>query len=669
MNTMELVHFVSTGERPSQRPLPIPAPHCEELLRPVRAAMVRARQFLLSAQRSDGAWLSPQTTDASLASQFIFLLAYRGDAQTVLAEQAAATILDLQSPGGGWTRAPGGPADLSISVQAYFALKLTGVAASDQRMARARVAIRQLGGADSADGITRYYLALFGQIDYDCCSVIRPELLLRERHRCISILAPLALVWSHRAMRPVSIERGVRELFIEHSASWPALPLEAVASCPRAAVQRRWLGTILDSKLSMLQGSFERFGWTPLRNRGLRRAESQLLQNIEPTHVSRLDFSALVWHAIALQAVGFSRDRGELLFCEEKINECVPVDDDLDRAQPRVRVTGASDTIAVLQSLAASGLAPHHPCAAAGIGWLRRHKKCARARLTAIDLACVLRAIGDVAGEQVQGGVLPDIQLLRHPAQRWRRVQGPVPSRLHRLTKLLVRQLIEQQDADGGWGVASGSRSVPDATAAVLEAISRFGPRAHGMSHVVTRGVNFLRRTQRADGRWDSATGVRYVHGTSLAVRGLLAAGVASEDDTVAAGINWLIVHQHPSGGWGETVLAGNNGDRGEFAAGPATASQTAWALFALVAAGRANSEAARRAIHFLLETQDQDGSWREVPFVHRDSEANLWFRSELHSVSEPLMALSIWRAATAHRVQELESTPLRLVGTTDPRL
>ena len=75
---------------------------------------------------------------------------------------------------------------------------------------------------------TRLWLALLGQIDYDCCPPIAPEWLLTapctgslpatdERR-----LAALSVVWSLRPRREVELARGVRELFIESPRDWPA---------------------------------------------------------------------------------------------------------------------------------------------------------------------------------------------------------------------------------------------------------------------------------------------------------------------------------------------------------------------------------------------------------------------------------------------------------------
>ena len=60
---------------------------------------------------------------------------------------SARFILDQQLPEGGWNNYPDGPADLSVSVKAYFALKLAGHNPDAPHMRRACEVIRGLGGA------------------------------------------------------------------------------------------------------------------------------------------------------------------------------------------------------------------------------------------------------------------------------------------------------------------------------------------------------------------------------------------------------------------------------------------------------------------------------------------------------------------------------------------
>src|SRR6185503_10323622 len=156
MNSMELVRFPTRSLRPSpSRPAKrLPPPFNTELIGPVRNAIVRTRQLLISQQQDDGTWLGRQSADVSLASQHIFLLTYRKRDDAELIQQCAATIVQAQQEDGGWSLAPNAPSDVSASVQAYFALKLAGLDPSGEVLQHARHRIRQLGGADAADSNT-----------------------------------------------------------------------------------------------------------------------------------------------------------------------------------------------------------------------------------------------------------------------------------------------------------------------------------------------------------------------------------------------------------------------------------------------------------------------------------------------------------------------------------
>src|SRR5262249_39571315 len=134
---------------------------------------------------------------------------------------------------GGWAIYPGGNVDISASVKAYFALKLTGHDPDAPEMRRARAAIRAHGGADAVNSFTRFYLALLGQISYDQCPAVPPELVLLPRWFPINLFKVSA--WSRTIIVPLSImsacqpvvkldERlGIAELFLQPPDCWPPL--------------------------------------------------------------------------------------------------------------------------------------------------------------------------------------------------------------------------------------------------------------------------------------------------------------------------------------------------------------------------------------------------------------------------------------------------------------
>jgi squalene-hopene/tetraprenyl-beta-curcumene cyclase len=78
----------------------------------------------------------------------------------------------------------------------------------------------------------------------------------------------------------------------------------------------------------------------------------------------------------------------------------------------------------------------------------------------------------------------------------------------------------------------------------------------------------------------------------------------------VRRGVDWLEAHQNADGGWGESC--GSYVDPELHGVGPSTASQTAWALLALLAAGEVNGATVQRGVSYLISTQNSDGCWDE---------------------------------------------------------
>ena len=74
---------------------------------------------------------------------------------------------------------------------------------------------------------------------------------------------------------------------------------------------------------------------------------------------------------------------------------------------------------------------------------------------------------------------------------------------------------------------------------------------------------------------------------------------------------------------------------------GTSTASQTAWALLALIAAGRTDTLAARRGIAWLIETQRGDGNWDEPFYTGTGFPGDFYINYHLYRVVFPIMALA----------------------------
>jgi squalene-hopene/tetraprenyl-beta-curcumene cyclase len=216
------------------------------------------------------------------------------------------------------------------------------------------------------------------------------------------------------------------------------------------------------------------------------------------------------------------------------------------------------------------------------------------------------------------------------------------------------------QNSDGGWAAfdrdvdwqvlekvpfadhnAMLDPSCPDITARVLEALGHFGYRRGHPS--VDCAVEFLRRTQTADGTWPGRWGVNFLYGAWQVLQGLRAIDFPIRDPMVRRAAAWLKRVQQPSGAWGESCASYD--DPRLAGVGTATASQTAWALLGLIAAGEADSPEAEAGVQWLIDTQQEDGTWEEEPFTGTGFPKVFYLKYHMYSLYFPLMALGRSRA------------------------
>ena len=172
------------------------------------------------------------------------------------------------------------------------------------------------------------------------------------------------------------------------------------------------------------------------------------------------------------------------------------------------------------------------------------------------------------------------------------------------------REWIEgMQSRDGGWAAFDVNNleyylnNIPfsdhgalldppteDVTARCISMLAQLGETAQ-TSKAVADGVDYLRRTQLAEGSWYGRWGLNYVYGTWSVLCALNAAGVSHQDPMMRKAVDWLVSIQNADGGWGEDATSYRLDYEG-FDGAPTTASQTAWALLGLMAAGEVDHPA-----------------------------------------------------------------------------
>jgi len=230
-----------------------------------------------------------------------------------------------------------------------------------------------------------------------------------------------------------------------------------------------------------------------------------------------------------------------------------------------------------------------------------------------------------------------------------------------------LRWILDMQSSDGGWAAFDKDNNweflsnVPfadhnamldptcaDITGRVLESLGAFGlTRTHPE---VRRAVDYLVRTQQADGSWYGRWGVAYIYGTCFALRGLRAAGEDDREVHVLRAGEWLRAIQNADGGWGESCASYDNDG---FTPAKSTPSQTAWAVLGLLAGGDTTSRSLHQGIEYLLETQRPDGSWNESLSTGTGFPKVFYLTYHFYRLYFPLLALAEFARLTNPRATE----------------
>ena len=642
---------------------------------PLAKGIEQTANWLLSHQDERGFWCGELEGDTILESEYLLLQTWLGREQSEVAQQAAEYVRRQQMPGGGWGLFPGGNPEISASVKAYFALKIVGDDPEQPHMLRAREAIIALGGADAVNSFTRFYLALLGQISYDHCPAVPPEMMLFPRWSPLNIyrmsawsrtiVVPLAIMWSKRPVRELPAEQGISELFLRVPEDWGELRCPGVKASSKAFSWDRFFRTA-DSSLKWL----EKHGITPLRGTSLRMAEQWMTDRFSGSDGLGAIFPPIIWSVVALKCLGYGDESPEVRYCHDQLDALCIQENDTVRLQPCK--SPVWDTTFALRALCESGVPTTHKAIENGVDWLlakevtRKGDWATTVRAkpggwffehnneyypdlddTAMALM-VLRQQFDAEDATIFSGRMSDVSTAYRQVGKVDQAQAAA--------KRAREWVLAMQNSDGGWGAfdrdndaeflchvpfadhnAMIDPSTPDLTARVLESLGFWGMQLGDPA--IDRAVRYVMDAQQRDGAWFGRWGVNYIYGTWQVMVGLRAVGMRHDDPVMVDGARWLLAHQQDCGGWGETPKSYDDPSlRGQ---GPVTASQTAWALLGLVAAGYGNDSAVESGVEYLLRTQKADGTWDEPEFTGTGFPRVFYLRYHMYPIYFPLMALS----------------------------
>lgn len=622
-------------------------------------AIDRSQTYLLSLQNPAGYWWAHLESNVTITAEVVLLHKIWGTDSTRPLHKAEAYLRSQQRDHGGWELFYGDGGELSTSVEAYMALRLLGVSASDPVLLRAKAFILSRGGVSKTRIFTKFHLALIGCYDWRGVPSIPPAIMLLPDWFPFTIYemsswargstVPLLIVFDRQPVYPFDIT--LDELYAEGID-------RATHQLPKNG---NWGDIFLP--IDQLFKLAKTFNLMPFRREGIRAAEKWVLERQEATGDWGGIIPAMLNSLLALRALDYQVDDPIVTRGLQAVDHFAVESADTYWIQPCV--SPVWDTALVIRSLVDSGLPSDHLALVQGGEWLLQKQildygdwvvKNRRGKPGAWSFEFENRFYPDVDDTAVVVMALDDVTL---PHEKLK--QAAIDR--------AVAWIATMQCAPGGWAAfdldnnqdwlnavpygdlkAMIDPNTADVTARVLEMAGQLGTETQSQiysSESIDRALTYLLQEQEPEGCWFGRWGVNYIYGTSGVLSALATIAPTTCRSAIDRGAAWLISCQNLDGGWGETCRSYNDPSlKGQ---GTSTASQTAWALIGLLAAGDASGSFALPAIHrgieYLLTTQQPDGTWNEVEYTGTGFPCHFYLNYHLYRQHFPLTALGKYRS------------------------
>ncbi|MEU4079248.1 squalene--hopene cyclase [Streptomyces venezuelae] len=609
-------------------------------------AAARAVEHLLARQDPEGWWKGDLETNVTMDAEDLLLRQFLGIRDEDTTRAAALHIRRQQCEDGAWATFYGGPGELSATVEAYVALRLAGDPPEAPHMARASAWVRARGGIAAARVFTRIWLALFGWWRWEDLPELPPELLFLPKWFPLNIydfgcwarqtIVPLTVVSAKRPVRPAPFP--LDELHTDPERPDPPRPLAPATG---------WDG--LFQRLDKALHAYHRVAPRALRRTAMNLAARWIVERQENDGCWGGIQPPAVYSVIALHLLGYDLKHPVMRAGLESLDRFAVWREDGSRMIEACQ-SPVWDTCLATIALADAGLAPDHPALVKAADWMLDEE------ITRTGDWAVRRPELPPGGWafEFHNDTYPDIDDTAEVLLALRRVRHPDPARVDAAVARGIRWTLGMQSKGGAWAAFDADNTSPfpnklpfcdfgevidppsaDVTAHVVEMLAYEGlaqdPRAR-------RGIDWLLAEQEPNGAWFGRWGVNHVYGTGSVLPALTAAGLPVSHPAVRRAVGWLGSVQNDDGGWGEDLRSYKEEEW--VGRGPSTASQTAWALIALLAAGERDSEPVRRGVAWLAGSQREDGSWDEPYFTGTGFPWDFSINYHLYRQVFPLTAL-----------------------------
>jgi squalene-hopene/tetraprenyl-beta-curcumene cyclase len=594
-------------------------------------AIEDALNWLDDNQSPEGFWVGMLESNSCMESEWLLAMHFLGVRQDPKKEKMVQSILNAQRDDGSWETYYNAPAgDINTTVEAYAALRSTGMSPEAAPLKKAREWILTHGGLTRIRMFTRYWLALIGEWPWSETPTIPPEIIALPLWFPFNIynfsswaratLLPISILSTRRAVRPLSANCRLDELFPQGRAA-------ADYRLPKKGTLFSWPGAfrLVDRCLHI----YREVGFTPGRESAIKACLEWIIRHQDADGAWGGIQPPWIYSLMALSVEGYGLDHPVVRTSLDALNRHWSYEKNGGLHIQACESIVWDTFLALLAMLDCGCNFRKSPHLQAAVEWVLDKQiqepgdwqvKVKNVRPGGWAFERANRAYPDIDDTAVGLIVLARLRTIY-----------PNRSKLEKAIQLAKEWILAMQCRNGGWAAFDKDNdkailtSIPfsdfgetldppsvDVTGHVVEALGLLGMTL--ADPVVSRAVNYIRNEQEPEGSWFGRWGVNHIYGTAAVLPALKAVGEDMSAAYVVKAGDWILAHQNADGGWGESC--GSYMDDSLRGRGESTASQTAWALMALLAVGAEKYRAAvERGVDYLVGRQAL-GTWDEPQYT-----------------------------------------------------
>ncbi len=596
--------------------------------------------------KSDGHLVYELEADVTIPAEYILMMHFLGEIDLKIEEKIKNYILKIQNEEGGWPLFYNGESNLSATVKAYFALKLSGINQNNKNMTKARQFIINKGGAENSNVFTRILLCMFGEISWKTTPSMPIEImnlpnwspfsLQKISYWSRTVLVPLLIILHRKPIANNPTGRNISELFVNRRSEKMFID------------DKSFLSKIFYYVDKILKKTEVRFSKNN-KEYCLNLAYDWICKRLNSRDGLGAIFPAMVNALVALTLHDSKKFRKEIVVARKAIDKLLVIKKEYAYCQPCVSPVWDTGWVAY-------GMIENNVDIKNSIEWLLSKEIDSKGDWS--ETKPSLKPGGWAF--QYNNSFYPDVDdsaLVGMVLDRYnRKKRSKKVSKAIERTRLWIKGM---QSKNGGWGsfdcdntynylnkipfADHGALLDPptvDVTARCLSFLAQLDNKNDNVE--IKKATKYILSEQEKDGSWFGRWGTNYIYGTWSAISALSLVDFNDKNEVFSLAIDFLKTRQRNDGGWGEDGATYDLNQKG--LAKASTPSQTAWAVLGLIAAGEIQSKHVKRGISYLTNLFTEKRCWEEKYYTAVGFPKVFYLKYHGYAEYFPFLAMSRYR-------------------------